>query len=81
MASYTAEPDPLAVQINKHLNRYAPRNRFATAPFIVGNRDSGELRYLNASHNPPNLRSRGLTQFLESTGCRWIIRERGLSDW
>ena len=51
----TMAPDvpALASQINRHLFRYTPGNRFATAVFIVLDRDSGELVYVNAGHNPP----------------------------
>lgn len=58
----------LANQINKHLNRYTPIDRFATALFIVLSRDSGELTYVNAGHNAPILFSSGSTTFLEATG-------------
>ena len=64
------EPDPLALarQINKHLCRYTPADRFATAAFIVLRRDSGELAYVNAGHDPPILFCSGSTMLLESTG-------------
>jgi sigma-B regulation protein RsbU (phosphoserine phosphatase) len=58
----------LANQINKHLSRYTPSDRFATAVFIVLSRDSGELTYVNAGHNAPILFSSGSTAFLEATG-------------
>jgi serine phosphatase RsbU (regulator of sigma subunit) len=38
-----AEPLMSASQINKHLTRYTPSNRFAPAMFVVLSRDSGEL--------------------------------------
>jgi sigma-B regulation protein RsbU (phosphoserine phosphatase) len=64
------EPDPLALarQINKHLCRYTPADRFATAAFIVLRRDSGELAYVNAGHDSPILFCSGSTMLLESTG-------------
>ena len=66
----TIAPDvaALASQINRHLFRYTPGNRFATAAFIVLDRDSGELVYVNAGHNPPIVWRAGQTNFLEATG-------------
>jgi phosphoserine phosphatase RsbU/P len=61
-------PLALAKQINKHLSRYTPSDRFATAVFIVLSRDSGELTYVNAGHNAPIVFSSGSTKFLEATG-------------
>ena len=58
----------LASQINRHLCRYTPGNRFATAVFIVLDRESGELVYVNAGHNPPIVWSGATTSFLEPTG-------------
>ena len=64
------EPDPLALarQINKHLSRYTPADRFATAVFIVLSRDSGELAYVNAGHDSPIVFCSGSTTLLHSTG-------------
>ncbi|HYA63660.1 MAG TPA: PP2C family protein-serine/threonine phosphatase [Candidatus Sulfotelmatobacter sp.] len=64
------EPDPLALarQINKHLCRYTPADRFATAVFIVLSRDSGELSYVNAGHDSPIVFCPGATTLLQSTG-------------
>jgi sigma-B regulation protein RsbU (phosphoserine phosphatase) len=66
----TIAPDvpALASQINRHLFRYTPGNRFATAAFIVLDRDSGELVYVNAGHNPPIVWRAAQTSFLEATG-------------
>ena len=66
----TIAPDvaALASQINRHLFRYTPGNRFATAAFIVLDRDSGELVYVNAGHNPPIVWRAGQTSVLEATG-------------
>ena len=58
----------LASQINRHLFRYTPGNRFATAAFVVLDRDSGELVYVNAGHNPPIVWHPGQTNLLEATG-------------
>ena len=68
IASVEATPLAMARQINKHLSRYTPSDRFATAVFIVLSRDSGELTYVNAGHNAPILSSSGPTTFLEATG-------------
>jgi sigma-B regulation protein RsbU (phosphoserine phosphatase) len=68
IASVESTPLAFAKQINKHLSQYTPSDRFATAVFIVLNRDSGELTYVNAGHNPPIVFSSGSTTFLEATG-------------
>ena len=64
------EPDlpMLANRINRHLIRYTPQDRFATAVFLVLTLDSGELVYVNAGHNPPLIGGSGSTRFLEGTG-------------
>jgi serine phosphatase RsbU (regulator of sigma subunit) len=68
IASVESSPRALAKQINKHLSRYTPCDRFATAVFLVLSRDSGELTYVNAGHNPPIVFSCGATTLLEATG-------------
>jgi sigma-B regulation protein RsbU (phosphoserine phosphatase) len=68
IANIEADPLALARQINRHLSRYTPRDRFATAVFIVLSRDSGELAYANAGHNPPILVGCGSATALEATG-------------
>lgn len=68
IAHVEADPLALARQINKHLSRYTPSDRFATAVFIVLSRDSGELTYVNAGHNAPIVFYAGSTTFLEATG-------------
>ena len=68
IASVESSPLALAEQINKHLSRYTPSDRFATAVFIVLTRDSGELTYVNAGHNAPILFSSGSAKFLDATG-------------
>jgi serine phosphatase RsbU (regulator of sigma subunit) len=65
---FDADPLAFAVLINKHLSRYTPRDRFATALFIVLNRDTGELSYVNAGHNAPIVSCFGSAKFLEATG-------------
>ena len=66
----TMAPDlpALASQINRHLFRYTPGNRYATAAFIALDRNSGELVYVNAGHNPPIVWHPGQTNLLEATG-------------
>jgi phosphoserine phosphatase RsbU/P len=68
IASVESDPLTLATQINKHLCRYTPNDRFATAVFIVLSRDSGELNYVNAGHNAPIVFCSGAMTFLEATG-------------
>jgi Stage II sporulation protein E (SpoIIE) len=62
------EPVSLASQINAHLCRYTPPDRFATAIFALLSLETGEVTYVSAGHNPPILLSPGSTTFLESTG-------------
>lgn len=73
IASVQADPLAIAAQINKHLCRYTPRNRFATAVFIVLNRDSGELTYVNAGHNAPIVSCSGSIRFLKATGIPLVL--------
>jgi serine phosphatase RsbU (regulator of sigma subunit) len=68
IASIDADPLTMARQINSHLSRYTPADRFATAVFMVLSRDSGELLYVNAGHNAPIVSCSGTTAFLEATG-------------
>jgi len=68
IANVEADPLVLARQINKHLSRYTPSDRFATAVFMVLSRDSGELTYVNAGHNAPIVFCSGSTTLLEATG-------------
>jgi sigma-B regulation protein RsbU (phosphoserine phosphatase) len=67
-ANVDADPVALARQINRHLSRYTPSDRFATAVFLVLNRDSGELTYVNAGHNAPIVFGSGSATALEATG-------------
>jgi serine phosphatase RsbU (regulator of sigma subunit) len=67
-ASFETDPLALARQINRHLCRYTPGDRFATAVFIVLSRDSGELTYVNAGHNAPIVFGSGSAIVLEATG-------------
>lgn len=68
IANAAADPLALARQINTHLCRYSPGNRFATAAFIVLSRDTGELTYVNAGHNAPIVFGSGSAIGLEATG-------------
>jgi serine phosphatase RsbU (regulator of sigma subunit) len=68
LSSVAPDVPLLATQINRHLCRYSPGNRFATAVFIVLDRDSGELAYVNAGHNPPIVWDGVRKSFLEPTG-------------
>jgi len=67
-ANFEADPVQLARQINRHLSRYTPSDRFATAVFLVLSRDSGELTYVNAGHNAPIVVGSGPPIELEATG-------------
>jgi sigma-B regulation protein RsbU (phosphoserine phosphatase) len=64
------EPDPgmLAARINQHLGRYTPSDRFATAVFLLLQRDSGNLAYVNAGHEPPIILQGDSAAALEATG-------------
>ena len=68
IASVEANPLTLARRINRHLSRYTPSDRFATAVFIMLSRDSGELNYVNAGHNAPIVFGPGSAAALEATG-------------
>lgn len=68
VASVECSPVALAIQINKHLSRYSPTDRFATAVFIVLSPDLGELTYVNAGHNAPFLFCSGSMVRLEANG-------------
>ena len=63
-----ADPVALTGQMNRHLCRYTPADRFATAMFIVLTRDTGELTYVNAGHNAPMVFGSGGARSLEATG-------------
>jgi len=65
--SAEAAPLTLALRINKHLSRYTPSDRFATAVFVVLNHYSGELTYVNAGHNAPLLNGESQAE-LQPTG-------------
>jgi serine phosphatase RsbU (regulator of sigma subunit) len=67
-ANFETDILALAGQINKHLCRYTPSDRFATAVFIALSRDSGEMTYVNAGHNPPIVFGSGTATALEATG-------------
>ncbi len=68
IANIEADPLALARQINRHLCRYTPSDRFATAVFILLNRETGELTYVNAGHNAPLVFGSGSAIRLEATG-------------
>jgi serine phosphatase RsbU (regulator of sigma subunit) len=68
ISSAGAEPLALATQINQHLCRHSPTDFFATAIFLLLNRDSGELTYVNAGHNAPVIFGNGVTRMLQATG-------------
>jgi phosphoserine phosphatase RsbU/P len=63
IANVTSDPQGLASQINDHLCRYTPAERFATAIFAVLSRETGELTYVSAGQNPPIFSSSNETKF------------------
>lgn len=68
MSSAGAEPLALAKQINQHLCRHTPSDFFATAVFLLLNRDSGEVTYVNAGHNAPIVFANRMIKPLGATG-------------
>jgi serine phosphatase RsbU (regulator of sigma subunit) len=68
IANLEADPQAMARQINRHLCRYTPSDRFATAVFIVLSCETGELTYVNAGHNAPIVFGSGSERILEATG-------------
>ena len=68
IAGAGADPLELAEQMNRHLSRYTPIDRFATAVFIALDRGVGELTYVNAGHNAPILFGSRSARSLEATG-------------
>jgi serine phosphatase RsbU (regulator of sigma subunit) len=68
IANLEADPLAMARQINKHLCRYTPSDRFATAVFILLSRETGELTYVNAGHNAPILLGSEPAVEMEATG-------------
>jgi serine phosphatase RsbU (regulator of sigma subunit) len=68
IANREADPLAMAGQINRHLCRYTPSDRFATAVFILLSRETGELTYVNAGHNAPLVFGSGSALRLEATG-------------
>ena len=68
ISNVASDPLGLAQQVNTHLCRYSPPERFATAIFALLSRETGEVTYVNAGQNPPILSSLDSTTFLESTG-------------
>jgi phosphoserine phosphatase RsbU/P len=68
ISKVASDPLALAQEVNNHLCRYTPPERFATAIFALLSRETGELTYVNAGQNPPILSSSGSVTFLESTG-------------
>jgi sigma-B regulation protein RsbU (phosphoserine phosphatase) len=58
----------LTVQLNQHLCRHATAGRFATAVFILLERTTGQLTFVNAGHHAPILSGAGPANALEATG-------------
>jgi sigma-B regulation protein RsbU (phosphoserine phosphatase) len=68
ISSAGTEPQALAKWINQHLCRHTPSDFFATAVFLLLNRDSGELTYVNAGHNTPVIFGARGIKVLQATG-------------
>jgi serine phosphatase RsbU (regulator of sigma subunit) len=68
IASREEDPLTFARQINNYLSRYAPAGRFATALFLVLERESGELTFVNAGHNAAIVSGPESITLLEATG-------------
>jgi serine phosphatase RsbU (regulator of sigma subunit) len=68
IANIEADPLVLARQINKHLIRYTPTDRFATAVFIVLSRDLGEIGLCECR---PQCSDRVLFRSNDSSGSDW----------
>jgi serine phosphatase RsbU (regulator of sigma subunit) len=68
-ADFSVDILDLARQMNRHLSRYTPIDRFATAVFVVLDHETGELTYVNAGHNAPIVFGTGSSQrTLDATG-------------
>jgi len=68
ISSADASPLLLAKRINQHLSDHTPSEFFATAVFLLLNRESGEIDYVNAGHNAPIVFGPGQIQLLQATG-------------
>jgi sigma-B regulation protein RsbU (phosphoserine phosphatase) len=58
----------LTVHLNQHLCRHTATGRFATAVFILLERESGQITFVNAGHRAPIVSSGGQAHPLEATG-------------
>jgi sigma-B regulation protein RsbU (phosphoserine phosphatase) len=58
----------LTVRMNQHLCRHTASGRFATAVFIVLDRTTGQLTFVNAGHHAPIVSGAGHAVALEATG-------------
>ncbi|MDH5405126.1 MAG: SpoIIE family protein phosphatase, partial [Candidatus Aminicenantes bacterium] len=67
--------EEMAAKLNNYVHRSSAINRFITFFFCELNRKSGELRYINAGHNPPLILDRkGKIHRLESCGlCLGVL--------
>lgn len=78
ISNIVSDPQGLADQVNRHLCRYTPPERFATAIFALLSPETGELRYVNAGQNPPILSGPNRASFLESTGMPLGLVDQGI---
>lgn len=71
IANVEADPLALARLINRHLSRYTPSDRFATAVFVVLCRDSGEVTYVMQGTTPQWYFVPDQPHFWKRLACRW----------
>jgi sigma-B regulation protein RsbU (phosphoserine phosphatase) len=69
IAGVSADPPGLDRADEQTFEPIYPIDRFATAVFIVLNREAGELTYVIASHNAPIAFGSGFQRSLEATGA------------
>jgi serine phosphatase RsbU (regulator of sigma subunit) len=76
------EPAAMAAKLNDFVHRSSASNTFITFFFCELNKETGELGFVNAGHNPPLVLSGdGSIRFLESSGlCLGMLPEMGYEE-